>query len=241
MITNGITAILWDYDGTLVDTMHKNLKVTKTIIREITGKDPLSFNALTSISNYEQANFRALNWREMYQREYGINESQTDQAGLLWTKYQTEDSTPCPLFAGVEETLSSLNEFPQGIFSQNSKVIIRETLEQNCMSHFFDSIIGYEEVTFANQKPSPLGLFLLIKALTGNKPGTVFFIGDLETDILCAQNANREFQKNGADIEVVSVAIHHQNGALINGWQTKPDYQLTDITELTRIIEQVKM
>ncbi len=240
MTANGVTAVLWDYDGTLVDTMHKNLVVTKIIIREITGKDPLSFPALTSLSNYEQANFRALNWREMYQNEYVLNETQTDQAGRLWTKYQTEDTTPCPVYAGVEETLSSLNGFPQGIFSQNSKKNIQETLEENGMSQFFDSIIGYEEVTFANQKPSPFGLFLSIKALTDNKPGTVFFIGDLETDILCAQNAHRKFRQNGADIAVVSVAIHHQNGELINGWQTKPDYQLTDITELPKIVEKVK-
>ncbi len=238
MTASGITAIIWDYDGTLVDTMHKNLAVTKIIISEITGKDSSCFPALTSISNYEKANFRAMNWREMYKREYGLNEIQTDEAGRLWTTYQVKNDIECPPYMGIKETLSALNGYPQGIFSQNSRPLIQDWLERNGMVHFFDSIVGYEEVTFANQKPAPLGLFLSIEALTNNKPGTVFFIGDLETDILCAQNAYRKFKQNGADIKVISVAIHHQNGKLINEWKTKPDHHLTDITELLDIVEE---
>jgi len=240
MSPNGITAILWDYDGTLVDTMQKNMAVTKIIIQEITGKDPLSFPALSSPENYAKAQLGVLNWREMYRREYQLKETQIDEAAILWPKYQIQDVTPCLPFAGIEKTLASLREFQQGIFSQNSSVIIRETLKQIGMSPFFKSVVGYEEVTFANQKPSPLGLFLSIEALTNNQPGTVFYIGDLETDILCAQNAKRHFQENGIDIDVISVAIHHQNGKLIENWQAKPDYHLTDITDLPDIIKQVE-
>ena len=37
MVSNmNIQAIIWDYDGTLVDTLHKNLNATKRIIEAIT-------------------------------------------------------------------------------------------------------------------------------------------------------------------------------------------------------------
>ena len=33
-----ILAVIWDYDGTLVDTGMKNLNVTRNIVKKITGK-----------------------------------------------------------------------------------------------------------------------------------------------------------------------------------------------------------
>jgi len=32
-----VKAIIWDYDGTLVDTRHKNLAVTKEIMKHVAG------------------------------------------------------------------------------------------------------------------------------------------------------------------------------------------------------------
>jgi phosphoglycolate phosphatase-like HAD superfamily hydrolase len=42
-ITN-IKAIIWDYDGTLVDTRYKNLNVTRNIIESIIETDAEEFS-----------------------------------------------------------------------------------------------------------------------------------------------------------------------------------------------------
>jgi phosphoglycolate phosphatase-like HAD superfamily hydrolase len=47
-----IRAIIWDYDGTLVDTRHKNLNVTRNIIESIIEAGVKEFSALRSVGNY---------------------------------------------------------------------------------------------------------------------------------------------------------------------------------------------
>ena len=71
-----INSVIWDYDGTLVDTKTKNLNVTKAIISEITGDINIENSVLNSLENYEQANIRSSNWRELYRNEFGFNKKQ---------------------------------------------------------------------------------------------------------------------------------------------------------------------
>jgi phosphoglycolate phosphatase-like HAD superfamily hydrolase len=83
-----INAIIWDYDGTLVDTCHKNLNVTKKIIASTTKTDASKFPALQSLEKYDVANRRTSNWRELYRQEFNLTENQIDEAGRMWSAYQ---------------------------------------------------------------------------------------------------------------------------------------------------------
>ena len=49
---NKVLAIIWDFDGTLVDTHHKNLNVTRRIIEQIKQKRADNFPVLISLENY---------------------------------------------------------------------------------------------------------------------------------------------------------------------------------------------
>ena len=73
-----IEAVIWDYDGTLVDTCQKNLDVTKEIVLDVLSKSYEDFPALLNSENYKKANERAANWREMYSHEFLMNEEQTN-------------------------------------------------------------------------------------------------------------------------------------------------------------------
>ena len=59
-----VAAVIWDYDGTLVDTRQKNLAVTREIVWEVLQKSFEEFPALATIENYEQANLASVNWRD---------------------------------------------------------------------------------------------------------------------------------------------------------------------------------
>ena len=48
-----IKAIIWDYDGTLVDSRIKNLNVTRKIIEKATGKKYSTFPALDNLQDFE--------------------------------------------------------------------------------------------------------------------------------------------------------------------------------------------
>ena len=100
-----INGIIWDYDGTLVDSRMKNLNVTKAILSQIMSDIDIEYSVLSSLENYEQATIKSSNWRELYRNEFGLDEKQIDYAGKLWTKYQLLDKTEVQPFEGISFTV----------------------------------------------------------------------------------------------------------------------------------------
>ena len=75
-----IDAILWDYDGTLVNSAPKNISITKDILSEVAPH--LSGNNLPehlkSESRYHDANHAAKNWRDLYISFLGLTHEEAD-------------------------------------------------------------------------------------------------------------------------------------------------------------------
>ena len=232
-----IKAIVWDYDGTLVDTRLKNLNVTKAIISEVFSNENKKFSVLSSLENYESANIKHANWRELYQKEFEMNNEQIDFAGSLWTKYQLLDKTPAELFNGISSVISKLDSYKQGIVSQNSYENIKNNLERLGLIKYFKTIIGYEEIGITNQKPHPDGLLLCINELTDlYEDNSVIYIGDHETDVKCAFNANEVLGRN----VVITIYINHTNEDLSFDWVFKPDYTASSPSEIIEIVDRIK-
>ena len=229
-------AIIWDYDGTLADTRHKNLNVTRRIVEQITGKSPIQYPALKSLSNYSLAINNTANWRDLYKREFRLTDKQTDEAGNLWTEYQLEDKTQVSIYEGIREVLKALERFPHGIVSQNSHHVINRRLVEGELTDYFGSVIGYEEVEFARQKPHPDGLIKCIEELTRLKPGNVLYVGDHETDTLCALNANQTFRAKNIGIEIISVGAFYGTDIDDTNWNTKPHIKVRSTKEILDII-----
>lgn len=237
-LSEDICAVLWDYDCTLADTWHKNLIVTRKLIGSITGSDASQIPALNSVENYRVASTRSMNWRKFYIEECGLTEAQTDLAGHLWTEFQLQDDTPVQFFDGLIEVLSTLKHIPHGVVSQNSKQSIAHALQQGELLEYFGCIVGYEEVAFHKQKPEPDGLLLCMEQLTGStSEGYVFYIGDHETDVKCAVNANRILQKNGLDIRTVSVGAFYGCNGDDTHWMVKPDYRAKSVRDIITIVQ----
>jgi HAD superfamily hydrolase (TIGR01549 family) len=231
-----ICAIIWDYDGTLVDSRQKNLNVTRKIVSKLLKGDPSEIPALSSLSNYHQAHIKATNWREFYKESFDLTEEQTDDAGRMWTEFQLEDQIPIPLIDGVEDVIFSLNKYPQGIVSQNSRENIIQYLKQKNLLPYFKSIIGYEEVDLEKQKPNPEGLMMCIERLTDFKPGVIIYIGDHETDVRCTVNANNILSENKKDIKIVSIGAFYGFNVDTSGWSVLPDYQIQNAADIKSIV-----
>ncbi len=231
-----IIAIIWDYDGTLVDSRQKNLNVTRKIVSKILKGDPTEIPALSSLSNYHQAHIKATNWREFYESSFNLKDEQVDEAGKMWTEYQLEDQTPIPLIDGVEEAIISLRRFPQGIVSQNSRSIIANYLEDNNLLSYFDEIIGYEQVDLKRQKPYPDGLLMCIERLMDSGTGYVLYVGDHETDVQCALNANNILSENKPEIKIISIGAFYGFDVDTSGWGVLPDYQIKNVADIKSIV-----
>ncbi|CAB1083371.1 hypothetical protein JY97_08785 [Alkalispirochaeta odontotermitis] len=234
-----INAIIWDYDGTLVDTRHKNLNVTKKIIAGITKSDSTEFPALQSLENYELANRRAANWRELYRQEFDLGEAQIDQAGRMWTAYQLNDDTEVAFYDGIDAVIRGLAEFPHAIVSQNSSSSIALHLEKKHMRPLFKQIIGYEEVDIKKQKPEPDGLLRCLEKLSALEAGKVCYIGDHETDALCVRAANRVLQENGSRVKILSIGAFYDNEADTSSWKVRPDFAVHRVEDILKIVDQI--
>jgi len=235
-----VNAIIWDYDGTLVDTRQKNLKVTRKIIEKVSGTNWNKFSVLNTLDNYHLAHSKTVNWREFYKENFSFDNSQVDATGNMWTAYQLDDQTPLPLIDGVEEVLFSLQRFSQGIVSQNSKEIINQNLKARNMLSNFKSIIGYEEVELNKQKPNPDGLIMCIEKLTNLQPGIIIYIGDHETDVKCAANANSILNDKNIDINIVSIGAFYGFSVDTSDWSVLPDYQAAKVEDIINIINVVE-
>ncbi len=240
MANTDINAIIWDYDGTLVDTRHKNLNVTRNILESIVEKDAEAFSALQSLENYYLANRRTSNWRELYRSEFNLTESQIDEAGQLWTAYQMNDDTEVTLYEGIETVIRELAEFPHGIVSQNSRTSISQHLEIHQLLSLFKYIVGYEEVDLNKQKPEPDGLLNCIEKLSALEPGLICYIGDHETDVQCAYNANRQLMDKNINVRIISIGACYDNGTDTSAWNLHPDYEAKKVEDILDIIERIR-
>ena len=139
-------AVIWDYDGTLIDTSQKNFNVTRKIIEFVTDNPAEYYDCMKALDNYNAANSQAHNWRYLYKNFFHFSEDQIDMIGKLWTQFQLEDNTEITFFPNLINVLKLSVQIPHGIVSQNSRQIILETLKDNDLDTYFQSIIGYEEV-----------------------------------------------------------------------------------------------
>ena len=238
-ITN-IKAIIWDYDGTLVDTRHKNLNVTRNIIESIIETDAEEFSALQSLENYTLANRRTSNWRELYRQEFNLTEKQIDEAGRLWTAHQLNDNTEIIFYEGIEAVISDLAEFPHGIVSQNSRSGIMQNLEKKQLLPFFKYIVGYEEVDLKKQKPEPDGLLSCMEKLSAIESGYVCYIGDHETDVRCVHAANRVLQEKNVNLKIFSIGACYDSGMDTSAWNVRPDFEAQKVEDILEIVENIK-
>jgi HAD superfamily hydrolase (TIGR01549 family) len=235
-VNKNIQAIIWDYDGTLVDTRQKNLNVTKGIVERIARVDPNEFRALRTLDSYNLTIKRSTNWNELYKQEFGFTDEQTDTAGRMWTEYQLKDNTPTPFYNGIHDVLYALRNFRNGIVSQNSQSGITRVLKENNLLQFFRLIVGYEEVNLRRQKPEPDGLLMCIEKLTQMSPGYVFYIGDHETDVKCARNANSVLKRNESSVKVISIGALYCSDADASHWDIKPDYEAKSAKNVLDIV-----
>jgi HAD superfamily hydrolase (TIGR01549 family) len=227
-----IDAILWDYDGTLVNSVPKNISITKDILSEVAPH--LSGNNLPghleSESRYHDANHAAENWRDLYIKFLGLTHEEADLAGALWSKHQRNNTTPVALFDGIVDVLRTFAHIPHGICSQNSTANILALLDVGLITSYFKFVVGYEDVPFNRQKPaSDAGLKCLEKILGKSRNQTLVVIGDHESDVLFARNIARDIDDSNT---VLSIAVSY-SGAKPEEWGHQPDAVISRPQELT--------
>ncbi len=232
-----LSAILWDYDGTLVDSTKKNMAVTVEVLQnfipDIQQHLPL---VLTDAEEYRRANHKFKDWREMYRECYNLSESQIDKAGDLWSTFQLKNRLTPELFPGLGELFKIVRGVKQGICSRNCAISIRKTLKKLGLSPYFEVIVGYEEVPWTEQKPNPAGFIKCLNMLNVSLNNTtVFYIGDHQEDVVFGKNAKDLLNDGGHQVEVKCIAVDY-SGSKPSDWISKPDFVASSPEDIHTII-----
>ena len=233
-----IDAILWDYDGTLVNSVPKNIEITKQILSDVASRltgDNLP-SCLKSEEEYHIANHKSKNWQDLYINYYGMTEKEMREAGTLWTEYQLKNKSPVELFSEIKKTINDIS-LPQGICSQNSSENINQVLVNNNIIQRFHSVIGYDDIPGNSQKPNPYAGIKCLEQIFGViLDKTIFYIGDHEGDVEFARNIEIELSENSKVISIVA----KYSGANTELWAYKPDFEIEKPTDLLEIINNYR-
>lgn len=232
-----LSAILWDYDGTLMDTRYKNLSVNKEIFLKIKPEYikeewPIAF---TSIEQYQHAVHQSKDWRDMYMDHIGYTEGEALKASGMWKEYQLNNQTVVELFEGIPNIIKQFEAVPQGICSLNSADNIISMLKRHKIDHCFKSIVGFDTIAHDRPKPFPDAFLHCLSEMKVNGEGIVFYIGDHQEDMRFADNAEIALKKENKNVRVFSIAAVY-GGANTNEWEIQPDYTAHSVEHIAQII-----
>jgi HAD superfamily hydrolase (TIGR01549 family) len=181
-----IKAIVWDLDGTLIHFKIDYIRARKTAIN-ILKKYGIPKELLTvRISILENLKLARDFFEKKGLPKDKINEI-IEQVDNEIIKIEYEAAINATLINGIDQVLELVQKknLKQAIFTFNTKKNAEISLKKVKILHYFDIIIGRDDI--ANLKPHPDHLLYICKELNV-KPNEILVIGDTNRDIEAAIN-----------------------------------------------------
>ncbi len=218
MISN-YKAIIFDWDGTLVDTCGLVLDAHNHV------RKTYNYPLWTMEDFLGQASQSA---REYYPTVYG---DKSDEAQALLYEYVTEHHlTFLKPMDNVNDLLKIINDsnIPMGVVSNKRHKTLNIEIDHMQWRSHFKSAIGAGKAT--KDKPATDPLLMALNEMDSNlKPADILYIGDTETDLLCAQNAK---------CDIALIQSDKPRPDLISKYS--PDYTCNNLLELIDLIKSHK-
>ena len=172
-----LKGILFDLDGTLVDSLSTTFDAFNHAILECGGKKHTPEQIMAHFGLGEGQIFARLVGDHNAQRAYDAHH-----------EYLLKNMDQVPLHEGVEELLEKLREagVPLSIVTGRSWATTETILKHHRLLDQFVTVIANDHV--GQPKPSPEGLEMAIKRMN-LKPSEVIYVGDSSMDILAARAA----------------------------------------------------
>ena len=181
---NQIPAILFDLDGTLINTT-PDIALAVNAVRTIYDLQRLTDEFVGSaVGNGATELLKCCFPEELHGDLSTIRQLFIQE----YSKHLCHLSHP---FQGVEEALVRLKQrAPLGIVTNKPHHLTLQLLDALQWTHHFQIVVGGD--LLSERKPSPAPLLHAVKQL-GSRPSNTVFIGDTEVDAKAAQAANIAF------------------------------------------------
>lgn len=206
--STSVTTLLFDWDGTVVDSAQLGQIAFKKSF-EILG---IEFHQPTYEKTYSP------NWYSMYEA-MGIPKEKWDTADELWIKHYGEQTAT--LVEGAKETLLDLHRkgYRLGVVSSGSDCRVSREIQQLGLAPVFALVVCNEHMVM--KKPHPEGLETAMRQLQV-MAADCCYVGDSPEDIQMGKSAN-----------VLTVGVR---SAYPTSWKlvsVNPDIYLESFAELT--------
>jgi phosphoglycolate phosphatase len=178
-------AVLFDFDYTLADSSSAVVECANTALRALGLPEASEHDicrtiglaipeALARLAG-EENRHRVVEFRQHWRKR-------SDEIMIEWTRF----------FPYVPAALANLNQcsLSLGIVSTKFRQRIEAGLNREALSHYFDVVVGGEDVKA--HKPDPEGLIEALKRL-GVPSSRALYVGDSVTDAETAQRAGVAF------------------------------------------------
>lgn len=212
-----IKAIIFDYDGVLVDSLKVGFDAYQEIASLTNNK------GLSSLDDFKKAQARGY----MAQlREWGLTTpEQIAKAGKIYQESTKKRHGDAQLAPGLKKTLDALSKkYTLAICSATYRSIITDKMAQHGLLSYFAHITGHEDYD-GKTKPHP-DIINTCLAKLKIKPHEAVYVGDMVHDI-----------RMGRAADVRTVIIHG------NSWNTKeallgekPDVIINAFDELVGVL-----
>lgn len=173
-------AVLYDIDGTLLNTVNMNMYPLLRIIKEELGEerkleDVLKYMAYPGMKTLEELGVK--DPERVYQR---------------WVRYVNEYQEGATLYPGMVETLEGLKAqgVRQAVVSSKNRAQYQIDMVGNGLDVYMETAVLVEDTT--RHKPHPDPLLECLKRLN-LAPQQVLYVGDTRSDSLAAQAAGVDF------------------------------------------------
>ncbi len=205
--TASVTALLFDWDGTLVDSAQLGLTAYEKSFAEL----GIPFDHETYRAVYSP------NWLSVYEG-LGLPKEQWQLADELWTQHYGEQCAE--LIKGAGETVAELRQkgYRLGVVSSGNDCRVNREIKELGLAGFFEVVICHEQIR--NRKPHPEGLETAMRSL-GCSQTESCYVGDTPEDIEMGKGAG-----------VLTVGVR---SAYPTSWKLRssdPDLYLESLAEL---------
>ena len=171
-------AVLFDFDGTIMDTNDIIIQSWQHTFRTIEGMERSLEEITASFGEPLSVTMR-----------HFFPERDTEEMVRTYRDYQrsvyAEQINMFPGIAEVIETLK-LNNYLVAIVTSRLWNSTKQGLYKFDIAHMFDAVVSAEDTTVHKPDPTPCNICL---QKLGVNPEEAIFVGDSKFDVLCAKNA----------------------------------------------------
>jgi phosphoglycolate phosphatase len=215
-IRNQIRLVVFDLDGTLVDSK-QDLALSVNAMRRGMGLGPLPLDLIASYIGHGAT--------ELVRRSLGaLGTGENVDRGMAfflnyYRDHMLDHTAPYP---GVPEALGKLQTHKLAVLTNKPVIFSREMLTRLGFAPYFAFIYGGN--SFPQKKPDPVGLNRMMEDLEVPAARTLM-VGDSDTDVLTGRNAG-----------VWTCGVSYGFGAKTLE-QAPPDLVIDDLRELPPLLD----